>query len=316
MLWIWPKGRWRRLSGATSPKPRSTWISSRETRDAWLFLSPVVALVVVFSLLPVLGTLWTSFFRDVSFMPLQFVGWENYRDLVVSREFLGALRFTVVFTLVAVMLETVLGMIFALALHETFSGRGLVRAAMLLPWAIPTIVSAKLWKQIFDYHYGLLNGLLPALGIAQTPVNWLGTSGSAFAAIVTAEVWKTTPFMVILLLAGLQAIPPVLYDQARIDGAGMFTRFYRITLVLIRPVLVIALVFRTIDSLRIFDLVFVLTGGGPGGGTKSLSMMGYEYFVADRFGAGSAVSMATFALAMVATLFYLRAGRFREQLAR
>ncbi len=283
-------------------------------RSAYLFLAPALVAVALFVLLPVLGTFWNSFFRDVSFMPRRFIGLSNFSQLLGHAEFWRALLFTLLFTVVTVAFEALFGIAFALLLDLRFAGRGWLRTVILIPWAIPTIVSAKTWKLVFDYTYGVLNVLVTSAGLSDVKINWLGTSCNAFWALVIAEVWKTTPFMVIILLAGLQAIPEDIYRQARIDGARMWQRFWTMTLPLLRPVLVIALVFRTIDSLRVFDLIFVLTGGGPGGGTTSLSVLGYQYFTTDRFGMGSAVSLVTFAVAMGATMLYVKAGRFRDSL--
>lgn len=278
------------------------------TAQAWLFLSPVLVFMALFVVVPVAGTIVNALYRDVSYLPRVFVGMGNFRALLASRTLPAALTFTLLFTVAAVSLQTVLGVSFALLLHERFAGRTLLRTAILVPWALPTIVSGKTWKLIFDYSYGILNHLLLECGIIDQRINWLGTPGGALWSIVAAEVWKTTPFMVIIVLAGLQGLPRDIYQQARIDGAGMVRRLLTITLPLLRPVVAIALVFRTIDSLRIFDLVFVLTGGGPGGSTASLSMLGYEYFSNDRFGMGSAVSLLTFAVAFACTLVYLRLG--------
>ncbi len=287
-----------------------------EAKTAYLLLLPLLTLVGVFVLYPVAGACWTSLFRDVSFLPTRFVGLGNYTDLLARDEFWKAVRFTGLFTIVAVALEAVLGLLFALLLHERFRGRNALRAAVLVPWVIPTIVSARIWQSIFDYTYGLLNLIMTSSGLSVERINWLGTTTSAFGALVVAEVWKTTPFMVIILLAGLQAVPGDLYQQARIDGASMMRRFWRITLPLLKPVLLIALIFRTIDSLRLFDLVYVLTGGGPGGSTKTLSLLGFEYYAADSFGRGASVSVVTFLLVFTITLGYLKLGRFAESLRR
>lgn len=286
----------------------------REVANAYLFLLPLLGLVFAFVLFPVLATSYNSLFRDVTYLPRAFVGARNYADLFTNADFYRAARFTLLFTAVAVILEAFFGMMFALLLNESFCGRGLLRTVVLIPWAIPTIVSAKIWKLIFDYTYGVLNFIVVTLGFSADKVNWLGSSLAAFWSLVIAEVWKTTPFMVLILLAGLQAIPQDVYKQAQVDGAGIGTRLWRITLPLVRPVLTIALIFRTIDSLRIFDLVYVLTGGGPGGATKTLSMLGFEYYSNDAFGRGSAVSVITFLIVFFVTLLYVRAGRFEESL--
>lgn len=286
--------------------------SRNDMRTAGVFLLPALLVAVLFVLVPVLGTFWNSLFRDVSYLPRTFIGFKEYADLFTREDFLRALRFTLAFTVVAVFFEAVLGIGFALLLNELFPGRGVLRTIILIPWAIPTIVSAKVWKLIFDYSYGVLNYLVVTTGISDGRINWLGTPLAAFWSLIIAEVWKTTPFMVILVLAGLQAVSPDIYKQARIDGASLWRRFVSITLPLIRPVVVIALVFRTIDSLRVFDLTYVLTGGGPGGTTKTLSMLGFEYYANDAFGTGSAISVATFLIVLVITLVYIRVGKIGE----
>ena len=286
---------------------------NRETVNAYLFLLPALFITILFVLIPVFGTFWGSLFRDVTYLPKKFIGIQNFFSILGNTDFWFALRFTLVFTVTAVLLETFFGMLFALLLNETFKGRGFYRTIILIPWAIPTIVSAKVWKLIFDYTYGILNYLIVTLGFSDDKINWLGSSFAAFWSLITAEVWKTTPFVVIILLAGLQAIPQDLYQQAKVDGAGLFKRFWAITFKLIQPVLIIALIFRTIDSLRIFDLVYVLTGGGPGGSTKPLSMLGFEMYTNDLFGKGSTVSLITFCIVFLITIAYLKAGKFREK---
>ena len=283
-------------------------------RTAWIFIAPLLLIVGVFVLLPVLGTFYTSLFLDVSYLPEQFVGLRNYIDLLSSPDFWQALRFTLAYTVAAVTLEAFFGVMFALLLNEAFPGRGLLRVVILIPWAIPTIVSARTWQLIYEYTYGVMNYLVVNSGLVSERINWMGTEFGAFWALVFADVWKTTPFVVLILLAGLQAIPEDIYQQAKVDGAGLFRRFYKITLPLLMPVLVISLIFRTIDSLRMFDLVYVLTGGGPGGSTRTLSYLGFEAFANDNFGMGSTVSVVTFIVAFAITLVYLRAGKFSEQL--
>lgn len=285
-----------------------------EVKTAWLFLAPLLAVVGVFIIIPVAGTFINSLFLDVSYLPRQFMGLNNYINLFSSAGFWQALRFTLAYTLAAVLFEGFLGVVFALLLNETFRGRAFLRVVILIPWAIPTIVSARTWQLIYEYNYGLMNYLVMSLGLSPERINWLGSEFGAFWALVFADVWKTTPFVVLILLAGLQAIPDDLYQQARVDGAGMFRRFYKITLPMLKPVLIIALIFRTIDSLRMFDLVYVLTGGGPGGSTRTLSYLGFEAFANDSFGMGSTVSVVTFIISFAITLIYLKAGKFSEQL--
>lgn len=284
----------------------------KEVITAWLFLTPLILIVGIFILLPVLGTFYNSLFMDVSYLPKKFVGLSNYARVLGTPDFWTSARFTILYALAAVSLEIILGTGFAVLLNESFKGRGFLRVVILIPWAIPTIVSAKTWQLIYEYHYGLMNSIVTGLGISEAPINWFGTTISSFWALVMADVWKTTPFVVIILLAGLQAIPEDLYKQARIDGAGALKRFFKITMPLLRPVIVISLIFRTVDSLRMFDLVYVLTGGGPGGNTRTLSFLGYESFANDSFGMGTTISVVTFIISFIFSLVYIKAGKFQE----
>lgn len=290
--------------------------NKREVRNAYLFLLPLIIAVVLFILVPVLGTIWNSFFSDSLFQmnDRKFVWFKNYGQVLVDGNFWSALLFTMLFTLATVVFEAVFGMIFALILNETFPGRGAMRAVILIPWAIPTFISALIWKTIYDYDYGVLNYLLTQWGWIADKVDWKGTSASAFTSLVIADVWKTTPFVVIILLAGLQAIPRDIYKQAKIDGARMFKRFRTITLPLVAPVLAIAMIFRTIDAVRIFDLIYVLTGGAPGGRTQTLSYLGYKAFVDGNMGGFSTVSVLTFIIAFAITLVYVKLGKFGSQI--
>jgi multiple sugar transport system permease protein len=292
-------------------KKSRTAYSFSELRDAYLFNAPLILLTLAFVLLPVVGTLVTSLYQDVSFLQRKFILFDNYIRLFTDIQFWQAVRFTMLFVALSVALELVLGMLFALVLNEALPGRGLLRVAVLIPWAIPIAISARIWELIYNFQFGVFNYLAINLGGAG-PVNWLGTSTGALAALVVSDVWKTTPFMTIILLAGLSTIPDDLYQQARVDGTTAFQRFFRITLPLVRPAMVVALLFRTVDAIRIFDLVYVLTGGGPGGSTTPLSLYAYKFYISGDFGYGSAVSVAVFLLAFLLAVLYMRAGRFGE----
>ncbi len=277
---------------------------------ALLFLAPLLALVLLFIFLPVLGTVTNSFFHDVPYRPKQFNWFENYQHLFGDAGFWQSIRFTILFTLVSVPLELALGMAFALILDAKIPGRSFLRGCMLIPWAIPAAISARTWELIYNYSYGLGNYLCLYLHLTQQPVNWLGTSTAAFTAVVVADVWKTAPFAAIIFLAGLQTVPRDLYAQARTDGAGFLQLFWQITLPMIKPVLIVALLFRTIDSLRVFDVIYVLTHGGPGGTTTSLSHYAYTYFLNGDYGYGSAISVILFVIAFSLSLAYVKVGKF------
>lgn len=279
---------------------------------AYGFNAPLILITLAFVFLPVIGTLITSFFRDVTFLPGKFLAFENYQQLFSDRHFWQSVRFTLLFVAISVFLELILGLIFALTLNEKLKGRIFLRIAILIPWAIPIAISARIWQLIYNYDYGLINYIALQLGITDQPVSWLGSSAGAFISIVISDVWKTTPFITIILLAGLSTISNELYEQALVDGSTLWQRFYKITLPLLKPVIIVALLFRTIDAIRIFDLIYVLTGGGPGGSTTSISFYAYNYLVSGDFGYGSAVSVVVFLLAAILSLLYLKLGRFKE----
>lgn len=289
--------------------------SFRDMLRGYSFIAPLVAILLAFVFVPVVGTCIDSLYREVTFLPRAFIGLGNYQSLASDPGFRQSLRFTVLFVLASVPLELVLGLSFALLLHRPSPARGALRACVLIPWAVPAAVSGKVFELICNFQYGLANYLVQRIGWTDGPVNWLGSTGGAFFALVAGDVWKTAPFVAILFLAGLSAIPEDLYRQAAVDRAGPVQRFARITLPLLRPVFVVALLFRTIDALRVFDLVFVLTRGGPGGSTTSLSLYGYDAFTGGDFGYGSAVSVVLFLIAFTLSVAYVRIGRFGRELS-
>jgi ABC-type sugar transport system permease subunit len=261
-----------------------------------LLLFPALAAIVAVSLYPLILGLWLSFRNTTLASPEDaFIGLANYQQLLMDGQFWNAWVHTIEFTTASTMLETAIGLLMALVLTERFVGRGMVRAAMLVPWAIPTVVSSKMFGWLFDGQNGAVNYLLRSIGVIQHNVNWYGSPDLALPTIVIADVWKTTPFMALLLLAGLQTIPHSLSEAALIDGANPWQRFWHVRLPLLAPTLLIAAMFRALDAFRIFDLVYVLTGGGPADSTEVLSTLTYKnLFSALQFGYGSALSTAMF----------------------
>jgi len=288
--------------------------TSKELRTACFFVLPLVAFIILFILVPVLGTFINSLFRDVAFLSKRFYFFKNYQHLWADPGFFQALKFTLLFILVSVPLELVLGLAFAVLLDLNIPCRGLLRGCVLIPWAIPAAISARTWELIYNYSYGLANFICLTLGLSSQPVNWLGTPLAAFSAVVVADVWKTTPFVAIIFLAGLQAIPRELFAQARTERANSWQMFRKITLPMLRPVIIVALLFRTIDALRVFDLIYVLTHGGPGGATAWISHYAYKHFISGDFGYGSAISVVLFVTAFVLSIIYIKAGRFRTEI--
>jgi multiple sugar transport system permease protein len=273
----------------------------RERRQAYLLTAPAVAVLAGVALYPVLGALWLSLHRFILvFGERRWVALENYAFMLRDERFWGALGNTAYFTLVAVSVELLLAVPLALLLHTAFPGRGLLRAAVLIPWAIPTVIGAKLWAWLFNPDYGLVNRLLGQ------DINWLGLPAYAIHAAILVDVWKTTPFVALLVLAGLQGIPEDLYKAARVDGASRWRAFVSITLPLLKPAILLALLFRTLDAFRVFDAIFVLTEGGPANTTETLSIYAYKTLMrAGNFGYGSALSVATFVCVVALSLVYL-----------
>jgi len=282
----------------------------RESLAAWAMVTPALFVTMVFALYPILDSLWLSLhhiFVGIPALGHSFIGLDNYlallRDPAAHQAFFNTLAFVVLSTL----LELACGLVIALVIHERFGGRGLVRAAILIPWAVPTVVASQLWRYIFNDQYGFANLLLFGDRVTEY-VPWLAYPGFAFGIMVLADVWKTSSFAALLILAGLQVIPDDLYDAARVDGAGRWQRFWHITLPLLKPALLLALLFRTMDAFRVFDLVFVMTQGGPGDATQVLQFYGYQtLFTEGRLGYGSAVSVAVFLMILSLSLVYLRA---------
>ena len=263
---------------------------------AWVLLVPALGAIGAVSVYPVLLGLWLSFRNTTLSSPDDaFIGVSNYQQLFADGQFWNAWGHTIEFTGASTLLETVIGLAMALVLTERFLGRGLVRAAMLIPWAIPTVVTSKMFGWLFDGQHGLVNYLARLFGLIHTNINWYGSPEFALPTIVIADVWKTTPFMALLLLAGLQTIPRSLTEAASIDGATPWQQFWMVRFPLLAPSLLIAAMFRALDAFRIFDLVYVLTGGGPADSTEVLSTLTYKnLFSALQFGYGSALSTIMF----------------------
>jgi multiple sugar transport system permease protein len=280
-----------------------------------LLISPAAAFVFCIAIYPIGRVLWLSLFAQnlgTSLAP-KFVKIDNYIRLANDGHFFATVRTTLFFTFVSVAIELVLGLAFALLLNHEFRGRAIARAATLIPWALPTAVLAWAWSWIFNDQFGVLNDLLHRAGILARPIAWLGSGSTALFAVIFADVWKTAPFVMIILLAGLQNIPAELHEAAAIDGASAWKRFRFVTLPLLMPSIMVALLFRAIQSFGIFDLIFVMTGGGPGGATETLAI--YTYNTCLRyldFGYGSAMIVTSFALmALCAALLYWPLSRMR-----
>jgi ABC-type sugar transport system permease subunit len=302
----------RRRGEATAAALRalSEWRTTQITGAA--FVAPAIVVLLLIAGFPLFYNVFNSFRYVVLSDPgsERFVGLANYERIVTSPDFLQPLLRTVLFTVVSVALEMAVGMVLALVMHRPFRGRGLVRAAVLVPWAVPTVVSGMLWKTMFDPVTGFVDYTLGLLHLPGATTAWLNGVWTSWAVLLVADAWKNTPFVAILLLAGLQVIPDELYEQGRIDGAGMIRRFLFITLPMLKPAILVALIFRTLQSFLIFDVVKVITGGGPGNATETLGYLNWSAFLVDTdFGFGGAISVALVVICVGIALTYQRVMR-------
>jgi multiple sugar transport system permease protein len=289
---------------------RGATIERAETRLAWFLVAPALAVILLISLAPIAVTVWEALHLHDLRLPWlgrPFIGVGNFTEAASDPRFGAALFHTVAFALVSVPLELTLGLALAVMMHSAVRGRALIRVSALLPWAIPTVVAALLWRFMFEAQTGILAASFRTLGVAGPAFDWFVHPLAAWIPIIAADVWKTTPFVAILLLAGLQTIDPTLNEAARIDGAGPVRRFLTITLPLLTPALVVAAAFRMLDALRVFDLTYVVTGGGPGTATEPVSLYAFIVLMQRlRFGYGSALSVTVFLLTFVFALVWVR----------
>lgn len=285
-------------------------IQSRRLKyETWVLLAPTLSILAVVTFMPLIRTIWLSFTNaEITALdiPVEWIGFENYVYALTDPDFLDALWRTLYFTITSVGLETCLGIAVALLLNLEFRGRTLVRTLIILPWAVPNIVNAMMWRLIFHPDYGSLNAALTQLGIIDAYQSWLGNPDIAMDMVVLADVWKNYPIVAFVVLAALQTIPRELYDAAKVEGAGAWARFRSITMPgIIGPLLVIVIL-RTIEAFRVFDIVYVMTRGGPANTTKTMSFYVYqEYFAYLRSGSGAsyAVLVAVISAIMIAVYF-------------
>jgi trehalose/maltose transport system permease protein len=282
-------------------------LQMRQRRLAWFLVMPAVVIVIMIIGFPMFQVIADSFFHkkaDLS-VPPTFAGLSNYQFILTDPDFWSALVVTLIFTVSSVVLESVLGLIVALIANSDFKGRSVLRVAILIPWAIPTVVSSKIWQWMFNDIYGVANVVMASLHIIPQKIAWLATPATALPVIIAVDVWKTTPFMALLLLAGLQLIPGDLYEAASIDGATKVRQFFSLTLPLLLPTLLVALIFRTLDALRVFDIFFVMVGNQAGLLTVATyaqqQLVGYL-----DAGMGSATSMIILIIIMVFVILYTR----------
>jgi len=273
-----------------------------ERRAAYYMILPALLIILVVALYPVAYSVYLSFFGATINSVGSFVGFENYARMFANQEFIEGLTNTLVFTVVSVLLEFVIGLAIALAVNRAFRGRGLVRAAVLVPWAFPTVISAVMWRLMLQDQVGIINYVANALGVISGPI--LSDRTLLMIAAILIDVWKTTPFMVLLLLAGLQTIPEDLYEAARIDGANAVQRFTRITLPLLKPAILVAVLFRTLDAWRVYDLFWAMSNRE----LESLSTFVYKAVRVSQlnFPVGNAAAVFVFFTALLIAIFFIK----------
>ena len=298
-------------------------LSQQRQRAAFWFLAPMLAALFFVAAWPLIRTIWFSL-TDTTLSDLyggEWIGLDNYlslrildsgrwiwRGTLVDPSWWNAVWNTVRFAFVSVFFETILGLIVALVLNAEFRGRGFVRAAILIPWAIPTIVSAKMWAWMLNDQFGIINDILLSLGLIDQKIAWTASTDTAMTAVLIVDIWKTTPFMALLILAGLQMVPRDIYEAAKLDGVNSVKVFFKITLPLIRPALAVAIIFRMLDALRIFDLVYVLTPNSAA--TKTMSVISRENMIDfDKFAYGAAQSTLLFAIIAIFVSLYIWLGK-------
>ncbi len=291
------------------PKRRSASFRRAEARLGWALAMPALGVIGLVAVFPILWTFWESLHLHDLRMPWlgrPFVGVANYAEALADQRFRSAFAHTAVFVAVTVAVELAGGLLLALALDRVSRARELVRTAVLLPWAIPTVVAALVWRFMFESPAGVATAVLAGLGLAAP--TWFADALAAWVPLVLADAWKTTPFVALLLLAGLQQIDRSLYEAADVDGAGSWRQFVDVTLPMLRPALLVAFLFRTLDAFRVFDVVFVMTGGGPGTATEPIALYTFSTLLQTlRFGYGSALSIIIFAVAFGFALAAIRA---------
>jgi trehalose/maltose transport system permease protein len=306
-----------------APRPAGLSLQQQRQRAAFWFLAPMLLALICVAAWPLLRTIWFSL-TDTTLSNLyggKWIGLDNYlsvrtlssgkviyRGTLVDPAWWNAVWNTVRFAVASVLIETVLGLIVALVLNAEFKGRGLVRAAILIPWAIPTIVSAKMWAWMLNDQFGIINDMMLRVGLIDQKIAWTASTDTAMYAVLMVDIWKTTPFMALLILAGLQMVPRDIYEAAKLDGINPIKVFFKVTLPLIRPALMVAVIFRMLDALRVFDLVYVLTPNSAA--TKTMSVISRENMIDfDKFAYGAAQSTLLFAILAIFVSLYIWLGR-------
>ena len=299
-------------------------LTRQRVRSAWMFLAPMLVILFCVAGWPLMRTIWFSF-TDATIDTMraghQFIGLENYfgeyglfatGKALIQDKWGSAISNTLIFSLISVTLETILGTIVALVLNAEFKGRAIVRAAVLVPWAIPTIVSAKMWGWMLNDQFGVINSILKSMGLISENIAWVADPSLSLFSVVLVDVWKTTPFMALLILAALQMLPKDCYEAAQVDGIHPVKVFFKVTLPLIKPALMVAVIFRLLDALRVFDLIYVLTSNSE----DTISMSGFvrqEMIDNGNVGFGSAAATVLFLIIGLCTIAYMKFGKVKVE---
>jgi trehalose/maltose transport system permease protein len=294
---------------------RSTRLRRRQTRLAWMLLIPALAVVAVVAIYPLGLTIWQSFTNEqflAGLQPVEFVGLDNYRLLIDDPFWWDSVWLTLKFTAITVSFELVLGMIIALVVNSGFKGRGVMRAVMLVPWAIPTVVAAQMWRWMYNDIFGVINDFLIRIHVIDKGVAWIAEPSTALASVCVVDIWKTTPFVALLLLAGLQVIPTELYEAADVDGVSKWHQFWRITFPLLLPAILVTVIFRTLDALRVFDVFYVFFGSRPDTQTMSIFAQNTIVTIGD-VGYGAAISVAIFLIIALFVVIYTTVLRVEQR---
>ena len=291
----------------------STKLRRSKNTSPYLFITPSLIMLTAVVLLPLLYALYLSFFNTHGLVS-EFTGLKNYINMLQGKFFWDSTIRTIYFTVVSVFLEFVLGMLSALLLNKKFAWRGLARTVLILPWALPTVVNGVLWSWIFNSSYGSFNGLLYSLGLIKNYVPWFGDPLTAMNCVIAADVWKNFSMIALILLAGLQTIPGSYLESAKIDGANAVQSFFKITLPILKPSILVCLILRTMEAFKVFDIVYTMTKGGPANGTQVISYYAYQIsFQYTKFGEGAALSFLISLIIFMMAIVYIRLLNTKEK---
>jgi ABC-type sugar transport system permease subunit len=300
----------------TKPPKRRRTLLAQDRRLGYGLIAPAIVLLLAITAYPLGYNIWNSFHYavpDIPFINGKLAGLANFRRMFAAgSSFEPALIHTLLFSVVSVVIEVGIGLVLALALNKSFRGRGLVRAAVFIPWAVPTVVSAEVWKEMFDPQQGFVDYALKLLHLPGSGTTWLANTDTSWVALFVADAWKNTPFVAIILIGGLQVIPAEIYEAARLDGASAWRQFRRLTLPLLKPALMVALIFRSLSAFLVFDVVYIMSNGGPGTSTQTLALLDFNAFQVDYdYGYGGAISLVLIVLCLLIAAAYTRV--FRER---